>query len=356
MLFRQLLDPETSTYTYLLADTEAREAVLIDPVKEQVDRDATLIERLGLRLVATLETHVHADHVTGAWALKQRLGNDIVYPASSGVQGADRRVGEGDVVRFGRHALQVRLTPGHTDGCATYVCEDGKRAFTGDALLIGGSGRTDFQQGDARKLFRSVHDQIFTLPDEAELYPGHDYKGRTVTTVGEEKRFNDRLGGGRTEEQFVQIMANLRLPYPARIDRAVPANLALGREQGDAEVVPKVLDLVSTLPRSPMGVRHATPAWVAEHCGFFRLIDVRAPSEFNGDLGHLSTAELVPLDQLAEAASTWDRNAPLVLVCRSSGRSDRAALVLEQAGFTRVASMVGGMLAWRRDQLVEACA
>ena len=231
MLFRQLFDPTTSTYTYLLADADTREAVLIDPVREMVDRDVQLLEELGLRLVATLETHVHADHVTGAWLLKQRLGSDIVYPASSGVKGADRLVEEGEAVSFGRHALEVRFTPGHTDGCATYVLDDQSRAFTGDALLIHGSGRTDFQQGDARRLYRSVWDQILSLPAETKLYPGHDYKGLTVTTVAEEKAFNPRLGAGRTEDDFVAIMANLKLAYPRFIDRALPANLALGREE-----------------------------------------------------------------------------------------------------------------------------
>lgn len=257
MLFRQLYDRATSTYTYLLADSEAREAVLIDPVKEQVDRDIELLAELGLRLVATLETHVHADHVTGAWLLKQRLGSEIMYPRPSGVEGADRLVGEGDAVRFGRYAVEVRLTPGHTDGCATYVTDDRRMAFTGDALLIHGSGRTDFQQGDARRLYRSVHDQIFSLPDGTTLYPGHDYKGRTVTTVLEEKHFNPRLGGGRSEEEFVAIMANLNLAYPKHIDRALPANLALGREDGDEELSPAA-DPWASLPSAASGVRHGT--------------------------------------------------------------------------------------------------
>ncbi|MCA9567178.1 MAG: MBL fold metallo-hydrolase [Myxococcales bacterium] len=355
MLFRQLFDPATSTWTYLLADTDAREAVLIDPVREQAERDATILEELGLRLVSTLETHVHADHVTGAWVLKQKLGSAIAYPATSGVNGADRLLDEGDVVRFGRYALEVRLTPGHTDGCATYVLDDQTKAFTGDALLIHGSGRTDFQQGDARRLYRSVRDQIFSLPDETEVYPGHDYKGRTVTTVAEEKRFNPRLGMGNTEDQFVAIMAKLDLAYPRFIDRALPANLNLGREAGDVDVQPAERDLFATLPRSPSGVLHATPAWVAENCGRFRLVDVRETYEWNGDLGHIEGAQLVPLGTLGQEAAKWDPAAPVVLVCRSSGRSDRAAHALERAGFTRVASMVGGMLAWRREDRREAC-
>ncbi|MCO4744806.1 MAG: MBL fold metallo-hydrolase [Proteobacteria bacterium] len=355
MLFRQLFDPTTSTYTYLLADPDAREAILIDTVKEQSDRDVQVLEELGLRLVATLETHVHADHVTGAWLLRQRLGSDILYPSSSGVEGADRLVGEGDVITFGRHSVMVRLTPGHTDGCATYVTEDLTKAFTGDALLIRGSGRTDFQQGDSRRLYRSVHDQIFTLPEETELYPGHDYKGRLVSTVAEEKRFNPRLGDDQSEDDFVKTMANLGLSYPKQIDRALPANLNLGREEGDTNA-PVAEDAWDQITRSPSGVRHVTPEWVAEHCGAFRMIDVRQPQEWFGPLGHIEKAELVPLGTLGQAAPTWDRDAPVVLICRSSGRSDQAARALENAGFTHVASMVGGMMAWNAADLAEACA
>jgi len=353
MLFRQLIDPDTSTYTYLLADSDTREAVLIDSVREQVDRDSQIIEELGLTLLATIETHVHADHVTGAWLLKQRFGSDIVYPAPSAVM-ADRLVVEGEVIRFGRHALEVRLTPGHTDTCASYVLDDQCRAFTGDALLIRGSGRTDLQQGDARILFHSVRDQLFSLPDETELFPGHDYTGRTVTTVAEEKRFNPRLGVDISEVRFVEIMDNLNLAYPRHIDRALPANRNLGREVGDAQAV-RETDLWETLSRSPSGVRHVSPEWVAQHLGEFRLVDVRQPEEWNDALGHVEQAELFPLGTLGQVAGDWDREQPMVLICRSSGRSDRAARVLEQSGFKRVASMVGGMLAWRESNLAAAC-
>lgn len=235
MILRPMVDPETWTWTYLIADPISREAALIDPVRAQVERDAQLVEELGLTLVATIETHIHADHVTGAWLLKVRTGSDIVIAAATGAREADRRVEHGDVVRVGSIALEARSTPGHTDGCTTWVTGDSRMAFTGDALLIRGCGRTDFQQGDARRLYRSVHEQILSLPDETLLYPGHDYKGRTVSTVGEERRFNPRLGGGRTEDEFVEIMANLKLAPPARIATAVPANQALGRLPGDPE-------------------------------------------------------------------------------------------------------------------------
>src|SRR5262249_43255277 len=166
LVFRQLFDPQSSTYTYLLGDRSGGQAVLIDPVFEQVRRDVALLGELGLTLVATLETHVHADHVTGAWLLKRRTGSKIMVAAASGAEGADRILSQDDVVTFGARRLLVRPTPGHTDGCLTYVLDDRSMAFTGDCLLIRGSGRTDFQQGDPAAMYRSIHEQIFTLPDD----------------------------------------------------------------------------------------------------------------------------------------------------------------------------------------------
>ncbi|MCB0218140.1 MAG: MBL fold metallo-hydrolase, partial [Chrysiogenetes bacterium] len=228
MLFRQLFDPESSTYTYLLADEQNREAVIIDPVRDQVERDVQLIEELGLKLLYVLDTHVHADHITGAGVLRGRLGAKTVVSKHGGAPCADVPVDEGDTVKFGACTIEVRSTPGHTNGCVTYVTGDKSMAFTGDALLIRGSGRTDFQQGDSRKLYRSVREKIFTLPDETKLYPGHDYKGRTVTTVGEEKRFNARLGLDKSEDDFVEIMKNLKLAQPKKIQESVPENLRCG--------------------------------------------------------------------------------------------------------------------------------
>lgn len=229
MIFRQLFDAESSTYTYLLGDESMREAVLIDSVKEQVERDGSLVRELGLKLLYVLETHIHADHVTGRGVLAGKFGAQSVLSRRSGAL-ADIFVDDGDVIAFGHHLLTVRATPGHTAGCVTYVLDQGQMAFTGDALLVRGCGRTDFQEGDPRTLFRSVREQIFTLADSTLLYPAHDYKGHTVTTVAEERRFNARLADGRTEDEFVAIMDRLGLPYPKKIDVAVPANLKGGLE------------------------------------------------------------------------------------------------------------------------------
>src|SRR5450631_3107540 len=240
MIFRQLFDPQSSTYSYLLGDAGSHEALLLDPVFEQARRDAALIEELGLTLVATLETHIHADHVTGAWLLNRQLGSDILLSATSGASGANRALAHGEHVRFGARHLEVRATPGHTHGCVTYVLDDESMAFTGDCLLIRGSGRTDFQQGDAHALYRSVHTQILTLPPNCLLYPAHDYRGLTVTSVAEERRFNPRLGGEIGEADFAGYMDNLHLPHPKQIDVAVPANLKCGQ--------PKVGDVSLTAP------------------------------------------------------------------------------------------------------------
>jgi len=234
MILRQLFDRETSTYTYLIADEETRAAALIDPVLEQVDRDLTILEELGLSLAYVLETHVHADHVTGASVLRDRTGARTVVSARAGAACADVMVRDGDVVRLGGLSIEVRETPGHTNGCLTYVTQDQLHAFTGDALLIRGAGRTDFQEGDSRTLYRSVHEKIFTLPDSCAIHPGHDYKGRTQSSVGEERAHNPRLGGGKTADEFVTIMDELGLAPPKRIAISVPANQNCGRLEVDS--------------------------------------------------------------------------------------------------------------------------
>ncbi|KAJ1132824.1 hypothetical protein NDU88_011125 [Pleurodeles waltl] len=226
LIFRQLFEPVSATYTYLLADQATREAVLIDPVLEKAPRDAKLVQDLGLNLLYAANTHCHADHITGTGLLKRMLpGCKSVISKDSGAR-ADILIQEGHVIKFGKFALETRSTPGHTDGCLTYVLQDHSMAFTGDALLIRGCGRTDFQQGSPRTLYHSVHSKIFTLPDHCLLYPAHDYTGQSVTSVKEEKELNPRLT--KTLEEFVKIMDGLNLPKPAQIDVAVPANLKCG--------------------------------------------------------------------------------------------------------------------------------
>lgn len=343
LTFRQLFDPTSSTYTYLLAD--AGEAVLIDPVFEQARRDLALLQELGLKLVATLETHVHADHVTAAWLLRQRCGSRIVLSAACGAQGADRLVTDGERVAFGGRHLEARATPGHTDGCTTWVLDDRTRAFTGDALLIRGCGRTDFQQGSARRLYRSVHERIFSLPDECLLYPGHDYRGLTVTSVAEERRWNPRLGGDASEADFAGYMDHLGLPHPKLIDVAVPANLRCG-EPADRGGLPAEPDW-APLRYTFGGVWEIDPEALAERAAAVQIVDVREPAEWAESLGRIPGAMLLPLGELAARAGELDRARPVVTVCRSGARSAQASLLLARAGHPAVANLAGGMLRWR---------
>jgi glyoxylase-like metal-dependent hydrolase (beta-lactamase superfamily II)/rhodanese-related sulfurtransferase len=346
MIFRQLFDPQSSTYTYVLADPGSREALLIDPVFEQARRDAALLDELGLKLAWTLETHVHADHVTGAWLLREKLGSRIAVSQRSGAEGADRYLGSEEKLLFGKRYLLARPTPGHTGGCTTYVLDDQSMAFTGDALLIRGCGRTDFQGGDARTLYRSVREQIFSLPERCLLYPGHDYRGLTVTSVGEEKLYNPRLAESIGEGDFVGYMTHLGLPHPKQIDIAVPANLKCGRPAQTATADPDWATLTYTFA----GIWEVQPHWLEEHLRDVQIVDVREPDEFNGPLGHVPGARLIPLGTLQQRASELEKEQPLITVCRSGARSAQATVLLGKAGFQKVANLSGGMLRWRAQR------
>jgi glyoxylase-like metal-dependent hydrolase (beta-lactamase superfamily II)/rhodanese-related sulfurtransferase len=346
MLFRQLFDPETSTYTYLLADDATREAILIDPVLDQLERDVGLIHELDLALRYALDTHVHADHVTALGSLRERLGARTVMSERAGVGCADLLVKDGDVIRFGGCGVEVRETPGHTSGCVSYVMLDRSMAFTGDALLIRGCGRTDFQGGDPEELYRSIHTRLFTLPGAMLIYPGHDYKGRTASSVDEERRHNPRLGGGRTCDEFVAIMGKLSLAYPRRMDVALPRNLHCGIAAVTGE--PPADRRWAPVEVSAGGIPEVAPEWVAAHGAEVRLLDVREPDELTGELGRIAGIEAVPLGQLPGPLEPAPRDRPIVFVCRSGGRSGKAALLAASLGFERVASMRGGMTAWNQ--------
>jgi sulfur dioxygenase len=348
LIFRQLFDPQSSTYTYLLGDSTSRAAVLIDPVFEQVRRDVALIGELGLTLIATLETHVHADHVTGASLLKQRTGSKIMVAKASGAVGADRYLVQDDVIAFGARRLLVRATPGHTSGCVTYVLDDSSMAFTGDCLLIRGSGRTDFQEGDPTAMYRSVREQIFALPADCLLYPAHDYRGLTVTSVAEERRFNPRLGGDIALGDFTGYMANLRLAHPKLLDVAVPANLRCGQQE-DAAAAPAADPSWAHLRYSFAGVWEIDPHGLEELPSAVQILDVREEEEFTGPLGHIQGAVLIPLGQLAARVDELQRDRPIVAVCRAGSRSAQATAILQQAGFSEIANLNGGMLRWRAE-------
>ena len=226
MRIEQLFDPATSTYSYLLWDEKTKQAALIDSVKEQLLRDIKFIRQLGLELKYTLETHIHADHVTGSGLLRDKFNSQAAVHKNSKSQCADILLSDGDTLNLGEQGIDVIYTPGHTNTDISYRIEG--VLFTGDALLINGCGRTDFQSGDAKVLYHSITQKMFSLDDETIVYPGHDYNGFTSSTIGREKAFNPRLGNSKTEQEFVAIMDSLVLEPPARIDVAVPGNLQCG--------------------------------------------------------------------------------------------------------------------------------
>ncbi|PTR17309.1 MULTISPECIES: MBL fold metallo-hydrolase [unclassified Nitrosospira] len=226
MIFRQLFEPLSSTYTYLLGCEETGEAVLIDPVITALERDLDEIKKLGVTLAYSVETHIHADHITAALELKRISGSKIAGPAFDRLPCTEFGIEEGTPLRIGSVALQPLHTPGHTDGHFAYLCDD--RVFTGDALLIDGCGRTDFQNGNAETLFRSVTEKLFSLPDDCLVYPAHDYNSRRVSSIAQEKTRNSRLGNNRALEEFKDIMANLKLEPPKFIDYAMQGNCLCG--------------------------------------------------------------------------------------------------------------------------------
>lgn len=249
MIFRQLFEPLSSTYTYLLGCEETGQAILIDPVISSMDRDLAELDRLGLKLAYTVDTHIHADHITAALDLKKKLGSKIAAPAYDRLPCADVGIEEGRPFQAGSLMLQPLHTPGHTDGHFAYLF--GERVFTGDALLIEGCGRTDFQNGDADALYKSVNEKLFTLPDDYLVYPAHDYHDRRVSTIAQEKKRNPRLGGDRSLDEFRIIMANLNLPYPKFIDYAVPGNRQCGVCPED--VPPNLASYCRQMEQSPQG-------------------------------------------------------------------------------------------------------
>lgn len=226
MIFRQLLDLETCTYTYLLACESTRKAILIDTVATETKSYIQLLDKLKLTLVYTLETHVHADHVTAASLLRDQLGSKSIVHRDAGAMCADLLVTDGVELQIGTIIIKVLHTPGHTTGCVSYLMND--RVFSGDSLLINGCGRTDFQQGDPATMYQSVTKKLFTLADDTLVYPGHDYNGHRVSSIAQEKALNSRLGNQNSSKEFIEIMHNLNLPYPKHIDKALPANQACG--------------------------------------------------------------------------------------------------------------------------------
>ena len=351
LIFRQLYDNVSSTYTYVLADRGSREAVIIDPVFELHHRDLALIRELGLKLRYTLDTHCHADHVTGSWLMKMATGCQIVLSKKYGASGVDIAVDEGDDITFGAMRLKVWATPGHTGGCLTYVIGDDRMAFTGDCLMIRGAGRTDFQQGSAKKMYGSIHDKLFTLPEECFVYPAHDYDGRSVSTIQEEKKFNTRIGGDADEKDFVGYMKNLGLPHPKKISIALPANMRSGMPEDG--IYPEAAAW-GPIEETYDGILQISADWVESHLDSLTVLDVREADERETDAKSLRGAIHIPLDDLVSRLNQIPKLKPVVTVCRSGKRSAQATVILKKNGFNEVANLKGGMIEWARADRAPA--
>ncbi len=380
MLFRQLFDTETWTYTYLIADPEHQEAVLIDPVNTHIDDYLKLLNELGVKLKYSLETHVHADHITASGLLREKLGAQTGVSALCGAETADFQIQDGDVFSFANgEQIKAIATPGHTKGSMSFLWRD--RVFTGDCLLINGCGRTDFQGGDAGTQYDSITQRLFTLPDETVVYPGHDYQQRWISSIKQEKTTNPRLAG-KTRDEFITIMNNLNLPKPKLIDEAVPANRFCGLEEkqrqdavSQREIarasaaatdesaaagvncggdLPKtggitVQDLVAAAKQK---ITEITPAkakqLIAE--GNISIIDTREESEYAA--GHIDNALPLPRGvlefKLGNFPELADKAKPILIYCRTGGRAALAAQNLLTLGYSNVLSIAGGFEAWQK--------
>ena len=330
-VFRQLFDVNTGTFTYLMFDSLTMEGLIIDPVKEQFDRSLQFIEELGVELKYTIDTHVHADHVTSSGMLRQATGAKSALSEKAKVLCADIMLKDRDELEFGRFKLKAISTPGHTDACTSFYTEG--RLFTGDSLMIRGCGRTDFQQGDPEKLFQSITQKLFSFPDETLVYPGHDYLGRTASCIKEEKSFNPRIGRGQTLEKFTQIMNNLNLPRPKRIDEAVPLNLKcgysleLGHVNEDNFTMHDLHQLLHQLKPTE------------------KVIDVRSPEEYNQ--GHVPGSLNIPMgneNAFIEEICSYDR---IFLHCHSGQRAQTVFTMLSMKGVENIVCInSSGMAEW----------
>ena len=338
MIFRQLFDSVSSTYTYVLASRRGGEALIIDPVLEKVERYVQLIDELDLKLVKAVDTHLHADHLTGLGALRDRTHCVTVMGERSKVDVVSMRLAEGDKLTIEGLALDVLYTPGHTDDSYSFLLRD--RVFTGDTLLIRATGRTDFQNGDPRAQYDSIFNKLLRLPDETMIFPAHDYKGETVSTVGEEKAFNPRLQV-KSVDQYVELMNNLKLANPQMMDVAVPANMKVGLAQDD-------------IARRGWAVSAAEAVALTGRSDV-AMVDLRERTEREKH-GVIAGSLHAPYRELAEnvrpggmlhelARATGKR---IIFYCAFGERSAMAVRAAQDAGLTSAAHIQGGIDAWKR--------
>jgi len=339
--FRQLFDHETWTFTYLLWDLETSEGIIIDPVREHFERDFSLVGELGLRIIYAMDTHVHADHITSLGMLREKFGLQTAVGESSRVPCADIMLKDGDKLQFGKHTLHALTTPGHTNSCISFKVEN--MVFTGDTLFIRGCGRTDFQQGDPVILYQSITQKLYTLPDETLVYPGHDYNGKSVSTIIEEKQHNKRIPFTQTEDDFAKLMNSLNLPMPKRIKEAVPANLGCGfsAEQGHlTEEVFGVSDLhkiINSLPDEEV------------------VNDCRTSLEY--EAGHIPGAINIPMGKELDHLSELSKYKKIYLYCQSGRRSQSVYTSLLSKGLKNMVCLgSSGLDEWLKcGYQIERC-
>src|SRR5688572_6984324 len=341
MLFRELNRGKCKTY--LVACERTRRAALIDPVRTQAERYLALLAYERLTLDALIDTHTHADHPTGSFLLKDLTDTRLIMHRRAPAPAANEHVEDGDNIRIGDLELKVLHTPGHTpDSMSLYT---GDRVFTGDVLLIGGTGRADFAGGDSGHQYDSITQKLFKLPDATLVYPAHDYRGNTSSTIGREKTQNPRIAG-RTRDEYIALMASLNFPLPDKIQEVLQPNQSAIDD--DKTTFPDLTQLnhVRQLTADDVSIRLGASAPPF-------LLDVREPQEYTGELGHIPGSVLVPLRELAERAGELAAHkvGPMVVVCRSGVRSTTAAAILEGLGFEQVFNLQGGMVDWNDRRL-----
>ena len=331
LLLKQLYDRESCTYSYLLIDPETQEGAIIDPVREQLKRDLQIINELGIELLYSIETHAHADHVTSAGKMRQMTGAKIVFGENSGIQAIDISIQSNEELKLGNYKIRAIATPGHTSACTSYFIDG--MVFTGDTLLIRGCGRTDFQDGSPEQLFDSITQQLFTLGDDTRVYPGHDYNGRTGSTIGEEKRWNPRVGNNRSKTEFVELMNNLNLDMPKKINEAVPANMSCGinfdpqRYLLDDFSMDDLHQVWQQLPDDTL------------------IVDNRTPEEYAS--GHIPGSCNMPMGTESEHLDTLNQYKKVYIHCRSGRRSQTVFTNLNLQGIDHLICIChSGMPDW----------